>query len=242
VIATERLRYGQTGIRCTKFKKSQIKKGILDIKVWLLALMMACCYTVNGAISGFGPLIVLNFGYPELDAILFQLPLGGTAFVFIVLTGFLSSQIPNIRHILLILCCLPAIAGSAIIWKSKWYIHAPVPLIGYAIIGFFGPVVSLIITVGMANVAGHTKKCFMAATIFVAYCIGNIIGPQLIKSQTKSAHYPELWLGLIICFSITIVSAVTLYFVLWKENKRRATLEFNDVDRDKFAFKDLTDK
>ncbi|EHL01394.1 hypothetical protein M7I_2608 [Glarea lozoyensis 74030] len=38
----------------------------------------------------------------------------------------------------------------------------------------------------------------MAATIFVAYCVGNIVGPQLIKSQTKSRHYPELWLGLVI--------------------------------------------
>jgi cbb3-type cytochrome oxidase subunit 3 len=43
-------------------------------------------------------------------------------------------------------------------------------------------------------------------------------------------------------FSITIVSAATLYFILWKENKRRAALALNDVDRDKFAFHDLTDK
>lgn len=27
---------------------------------------------------------------------------------------------------------------------------------------------------------------------------GNIVGPQLVKSQTKAKHYPELWLGLII--------------------------------------------
>ncbi len=50
----------------------------------------------------------------------------------------------------------------------------------------------------MSNVAGHTKKSFMAATIFAAYCVGNIVGPQLIKSQTKAQHYPGLWLGLII--------------------------------------------
>ena len=94
----------------------------------------------------------------------------------------------------------------------------------------------------MANVAGNTKKSFMAATIFVAYCVGNIVGPQLIKSQTKSRHYPELWLGLIICYCITIVSAVVLYFVLARENKRREALDLNDVDRDKMAFQDLTDK
>ena len=198
VIATERLRFGQTGVRCTQFKRSQIRESFLDIKIWLVALMMASAYTVNGAVTGFGPLIVTTFGYPVLDAVLFQFPLGGICLIFILLTGFLSSRIPNIRLILLIICCLPVIAGSAIVWKASWHNHAAAPLVGYAIIGFFGPVVSLIITVGMANVAGQTKKCFMAATIFVAYCVGNIVGPQLIKSQTKTEHYPELWLGLII--------------------------------------------
>ena len=186
------------GVRCTKFKRSQIREGFLDIKVWLVAIMMASAYTVNGAVSGFGPLIVTTFGYSALDAIIFQFPLGGICFIFILLTGFLSSNIPNIRLILLILCCLPVIAGCAIIWKSSWSHHAKAPVAGYAIIGFFGPVVSLVITIGMVNVAGQTKKCFMAATIFVAYCVGNIIGPQLIKSQTRARHYPELWLGLII--------------------------------------------
>lgn len=242
VIATERLRYGQTGVRCTKFKASQIKESFLDIKVWLVALMMASAYTVNGAVSGFGPLIVSTFGYSTLDSILFQFPLGGICFIFILLTGYLSSRIPNIRIFLLILCCFPVIAGCALIWRSSWHHHAASPVVGYSIIGFFGPVVSLIITIGMTNVAGQTKKCFMAATIFVAYCVGNIVGPQLIKSQTKSRHYPELWLGLIICYCITISSAVALYSVLARENRKRVSLDLNEVERDKFAFQDLTDK
>ncbi|KAH6721039.1 major facilitator superfamily domain-containing protein [Leptodontidium sp. MPI-SDFR-AT-0119] len=242
IVATERLRHGQTGVRCTKFKISQIKECFLDIKIWLIALMMASAYTVNGAVSGFGPLIVSTFGYSVLDSILFQFPLGGICLIFILLTGYLSSRIPNIRIIMLVLCCFPVMAGCAMIWKCDWYHRAAAPVVGYSIIGFFGPVVSLIISIGMANVAGQTKKCFMAATIFVAYCVGNIVGPQLIKSQTKSRHYPELWLGLIICYCITIVSAVVLYFVLARENKRREALDLNDVDRDKMAFQDLTDK
>ncbi|TEY42311.1 hypothetical protein BOTCAL_0395g00050 [Botryotinia calthae] len=227
MVATERLRYGQTGIRCTKFKWYQIKESLLDIKVWLVAIMMASAYTVNGAVSGFGPLIVSTFGYSTLDSILFQFPLGAICLIFILLTGYLSSHIPNIRIILLIICCLPVIAGCAMIWKSSWHHHAATPVVGYTIIGFFGPVVSLIITIGMANVAGQTKKCFMAATIFVAYCVGNIVGPQLIMSQTKSRHYPELWLGLIICYCITIVAAVALYAVLTRENRKRALMELD---------------
>jgi len=149
-------------------------------------------------VSGFGPLIVSTFGWSTLDSILFQFPLGGICVIAILVTGYLGARFPDIRIIMLIACCLPVIAGCAMIWKSDWTYHAAAPVVGYSIIGCFGGVVSLIITIGMSNVAGHTKKSFMAATIFVAYCVGNIVGPQLIRSQTKAAHYPELWTGLII--------------------------------------------
>lgn len=112
--------------------------------------------------------------YTPLEAILLQFPLGGVVFIFILLTGYLSSRIPHIRLPLLIACCLPVIAGCAMIWRSTWYRPAPAPVAGYTIIGFFGPVVSLIISIGMANVAGATKKSFTAAAIFVAYCVGNV--------------------------------------------------------------------
>ena len=154
--------------------------------------------------------------WSTLDSILLQFPLGGVVFIFILLTGYISSRIPNIRLLLLVLCCLPVIAGCAMIWRSEWTHRAAAPVAGYTLIGFFGPVVSLIISIGMANVAGATKKSFTAAAIFVAYCVGNvcvqsdkclmrtstnagqIVGPQLIRTPTLKRHYPELWLGLII--------------------------------------------
>ncbi|KAL8724063.1 MAG: hypothetical protein Q9166_008148 [cf. Caloplaca sp. 2 TL-2023] len=242
VVAVERLRKGQTGVRCQKLKSSQLWEAVLDIKIWLVAFMMAAAYTVNGAVSGFGPLIVSTFGYSTLDSILLQFPLGGIVLIFILLTGYLSSRIPNIRLILLILCCLPVIAGCAMIWRSTWYHRTPTPVAGYTIIGFFGPVVSLIISIGMANVAGATKKSFTAAAIFVAYCVGNIVGPQLIKTQTLKQHYPELWLGIIICYCIVIVLAITLYIHLRNENNRRDRLLKDEAEREKMAFRDLTDK
>lgn len=200
IVAIERLRSSQTGVRCHKIKKSQIVESLLDVKVWLIFIMMASAYTINGAVSGFGPLIVSTFGWTVRDSILWQFPLGALCFILILLTGYLSSRIPNIRIIMLVLCCFPVIAGCAMIWRSSWTRRAPTPVAGYSIVGSFGAVVSLIISLGMSNVAGATKKSCMAAAIFVAYCVGNIVGPQLVKSQTKSSHYPELWLGLIIWY------------------------------------------
>ena len=44
IVAVERLRKGQTGVRCQKLKGSQILEAVLDIKVWLVAFMMAAAY------------------------------------------------------------------------------------------------------------------------------------------------------------------------------------------------------
>lgn len=241
VVAVERLRRGATGVRCQVIKPYQLREAALDIKVWLVFILMASAYTVNGAVSGFGPLIVSTFGWSTLESILWQFPLGGLCLITILLSGWLSSKIPNVRLIILVVNCLPVIAGCAMIWKSKWTYHAALPVAGYSIIGTFGAVVSQTISIGMSNVAGATKKSAMSSSIFVAYCVGNIVGPQLIKSQTKSRHYPELWLGLIICYCITIVAAVALYFVLWRENKKRDALPLDETERDKLAFMDLTD-
>lgn len=64
----------------------------------------------------------------------------------------------------------------------------------------------------------------------------------MIKSQTRKQHYPELWTGLIIFYCITIVASLALYFVMWRENKRRERLPVNEEEANRLAFLDLTDK
>lgn len=39
--AVERLRFGQTGVKCAEFKMSQLKEALLDAKTWLIFIMMA---------------------------------------------------------------------------------------------------------------------------------------------------------------------------------------------------------
>ncbi|KAF5007873.1 hypothetical protein FDECE_5788 [Fusarium decemcellulare] len=242
IVAVERLRSGHTGVKTNEIKPYQIREALADVKVWLIALMMAAAYTVNGAVSGFGPLIVSTFGFSTLESILFQFPLGAICAVGIPLSGWICSRYRNIRIPTLVACCLPVIAGFVIIWKSEWGHRPAAPVIGYSIVGFFGPVVSLTVTLGAANVAGETKKSFMASAVFVAYCVGNIIGPQLVRSETKSQHYPELWTGLIICYVITIIAASILYYLLRRDNLRRTELSLDKAEGDRLAFKGLTDK
>ena len=43
-------------------------------------------------------------------------------------------------------------------------------------------------------------------------------------------------------YCIVIALAMTLYYVLYTENKRRESLRVDEEERDGLAFKDLTDK
>jgi len=52
IVAVERLRRGQLGTRCQKIKWEQIREALLDVKVWIITMMMGIAYVINGAISG----------------------------------------------------------------------------------------------------------------------------------------------------------------------------------------------
>ena len=154
-------------------------------------------YTANGAVTGFGPLIVSTFGYSTLESILFQLPIGIICGLSSLGTGWIASKRRNIRFPMLLACTIPVIAGYIIIWKSSWGNRPAAPVVGYSLVGFFGGVCGLVVPIASANVAGETKKSFIAAAVFVGYCVGNIVGPQMVRSEEKLQHYPTLWSGLI---------------------------------------------
>ena len=241
-VAIERLRNSQMGVRCQKIKRNQIIEALGDYKVWMISFMMGLAYTVNGAVSAFGPLIVSTFGYTPYQALLWQMPLGAVCFVGILAVGFLSIKIQNIRLIMIICCSLPVMAGCIMIWKASWTENSGAPLAGYTLIGFFAPVTSLIVSMGMANVAGNSKKSAMAAGIFVFYCVGNIVGPFWIKSETRQEHYPMVWEGIVGCYAVLIVVAMVLFVLLRRENARREGMGLDEKEGERRAFEDLTDR
>ncbi|PSN74574.1 hypothetical protein BS50DRAFT_567387 [Corynespora cassiicola Philippines] len=43
-------------------------------------------------------------------------------------------------------------------------------------------------------------------------------------------------------YCITVAASVALYYVLWRENKKRSSITVDEEERDRLAFLDLTDK
>lgn len=56
--------------------------------------------------------------------------------------------------------------------------------------------------------------------VFIAYCTGNIVGPQLFFGK-ESPSYPSGFLSMMICFGVGLLSSFLLRFYLIWENRRR---------------------
>lgn len=57
--------------------------------------------------------------------------------------------------------------------------------------------------------------------MFIAYCGGNVIGPQLFFADEAGKNYPSAFLAIIICLSYCLILVVVFRYCLIMENKRR---------------------
>ena len=63
------------------------------------------------------------------------------------------------------------------------------------------------------NTAGHTKKTCTTGIIFVAQCVGNIIGPLLYKTEDKP-YYRKGLIANLVCW-IALAIMVLYAFPMW---------------------------
>lgn len=82
-----------------------------------------------------------------------------------------------------------------------------------------------------ANIDGTSSTSVANNTyqVFIAYCLGNIIGPQLFF-EDEAPSYPSVFLSMIICFGAALVLSIVLRFYLIWENRRRDNKTGTDVD------------
>lgn len=185
----------RTGIYNRTIKPNQIWEALTDAQIWLLFLYVLLNEIINGGMANFGKLIVKDVaGGDPLRTTLYGIP-QGFAQVFWVFTGpYLASRLPNARTYVMALYLCPTIIGTTLIWKLPRSNLAGC-LAGYYLVSLTEleqsqkSIIANIIKVGSyvgglvialqfpaSNVAGYTKRTTGTAFVFLAYCIGNIIG------------------------------------------------------------------
>ena len=111
-----------------------------------------------------------------------QMPGNAIQIVSLLLSGYISSRFPNMRCITMIIGNLICVgAGGALVALSpdqQWSRLVALWLCSCQSIGF-----AMSLTMVSSNVAGYTKKQVTGAAVFVGYCVGNIIGPQVCTSR-----------------------------------------------------------
>ncbi|KAK6209245.1 hypothetical protein LQW54_006457 [Pestalotiopsis sp. IQ-011] len=241
-VAVLRLVENETGIDNKTVKWYQVREALLDARFWVLNLYMLVNCIPNGAITAFGPLIINGFGFTKFQSTLLGMPSGAAQVLALWISGYIASRFNGCRHFLMIGGILIAILGSALIYGLSEE-HRVGRLLGYYIIVGFSVAFVQGLGIVQANVAGRTKKNVFTSAVFVSYCIGNVIGPQVFLER-EAPTYRTGFAVIIGAFAFQVILLVGSYFMNLLENRRRdrAAPNHDESFDTEQSLSDLTDK
>lgn len=116
------------------------------------------------------------------------MPLGAAQIVFLVITSGVATYVPSTRIIMMIIAAATSMIGMLLVWQLDDENQAG-RLTGLTLGGVFAVNIPMCLSLISSNVAGFTKRSVISALMFVAYCVGNIVGPQFYIS-TEEPDYP----------------------------------------------------
>ncbi|KAH0848173.1 putative transporter [Fonsecaea pedrosoi] len=244
-IAVERLMSNQTGVECKILKACkpyQIWEAFTDIKLYLFFMLGVVGNIPNGGISNFGTLIIKGFGFSTLVTTLMQIPYGFFIILSILTCVFLNNRFPNnnrCKFILLFLC--PNIAGAfgLCFVDEKHHVGR---YFCYLLTGPYNAAFVMILSLQIANTAGHTKKVVTNAVLFLGYCTGNIAGPFFYKTDQAPEYTLGIW-SMIVSHLLEVCIIIVFWVLMKYENARRDKIQgHHERDLDATAFGDLTDR
>lgn len=218
-IAVARIRSNNAGVRNTHVKFEQVKETLTDLKFWLCFFFTVFALIVNGPTSSFVPIIINGFGYSTFESLLLNIPTGAVTFAQILGISYLAMRKPMWRCWISIACQFVSTLSALLLWLLPLSDRAGL-LFGCFTIGCGIPGYIIMLSTQLANTAGYTKRATSSAGIYVAYCIGNIIGPLVFREQDA----PRYKVGFIVVVASTLAAVLLLLayrLVCLAENRKR---------------------
>lgn len=108
------------------------------------------------------------------------MPSGGAEILFLLFTSFLASKLRNARVLLMIFNTTIAMVGMVLVYSLK---EQAGRMSGLAFSAVFAVNIPIALSLITSNVSGFTKRSTVSAIMFVAYCVGNICGPQFFLTR-----------------------------------------------------------
>ncbi|KAH9840476.1 allantoate permease [Teratosphaeria destructans] len=216
-IAERRVVRSGTGKVQHAWQSTQVVECLKDPKTILFFVISLLTQIPNGGTQNFGNLVLTGFGFTSLQSTLVTLPASFISIITIMGTGRAAGHWRGITLYLICAVVLCPIAGSAIIYSDRT--SQGVKLFGYYLLATGNAALPLSMSLVGVNYKGSTKKMTMTALLFLAYCAGNIAGPQFFKTS-EAPHYGTAFRAIMICYALVLVVAMALRVYLVHENRR----------------------
>lgn len=229
-----RLKADGDATRNEAFSWDGVVQAFKDSKVWLFALCFHTMAFPGYTITLFLPTIITDLGYSAAKTQLLSMTPYAVAFTTTMTIAILAEKTKR-RAPFIIGGSTVAIIGYVILIMSRW---PGVSYAGTVIItaGMF-PATAIVVSWPAHNVSGQTKRATASALQMSVGGIAGIIGTQLYRPKWSPGYF--VGHGTAIGYLIgNIVITSTLWYVMHKENTRRARGERNDrlKDVDKGVF------
>lgn len=207
----------------TKWRMDQALECLQDPKTWIIFSMSLLTQIPNGGTQNFGNIVLKSFGFTSLQSTLLTIPASVISASTIAGTGWLAGRYRQMNCILIVCVVVPAVIGSSLIYVRP-RTSSGVQLFGYFLLSTGPGGIPLLMSLVGANYKGVTKKMTMTALLFIAYCTGNIAGPQFFRTS-DAPHYNMAFRAILVCYSLVVGLAVVLRCYLQYMNTRRESIE-----------------
>ncbi|CAK9783021.1 MFS general substrate transporter [Cutaneotrichosporon oleaginosum] len=249
VIAVRRVAGNNTGVTSQRIKRAQIVEGLADPKTWVLFVCTCCLNIPNGGLVGFNSLIVKSLGFSIKETTLLAIPTGVISWLAALAIAFAAQRTrrPVACIIAGVLVCLAAVIMLHSVPRSNKSASLGALFLLFC---YWGPNVAIGSYLIYANVAGASKKVTVFGIIQIAYCVGNLIGPQSFLAREEPTYRSAI-ITMLCGYCVAIVLLVTYAFLCARDNRRKDTLpqpEAAEADGAEDAssvaaeWRDLTDK
>ncbi|KAH6606915.1 hypothetical protein Trco_006068 [Trichoderma cornu-damae] len=259
LLAIQRIKVNEQGIGNKHFKWHQVKEALSDPAVWGFVFYALVADIPNGGISNFFSQLIVSFGYTPQQSLLYGTPGGAVEVFALLICGYWGDRLGSrllvsmtglvvamVGVILIVAIPLdkPAgrLAGYYLTQASPTPFVALLSLISTNIAGKPHDVIDPFPPALMHKI-GWTKKTTVAAMYLVAYCVGNIIGPQTFRPKDAPQYRPAE-ITILVCWGTCLIDLVFIWWYYRRQNLKkslvRADPSYTRVENQEFL--DMTDK
>ncbi|KAI0030684.1 major facilitator superfamily domain-containing protein [Vararia minispora EC-137] len=210
------------------WKWYQVREAVTDPVFWLSGANAFLSSVPNGGLTTFGSIINSSFGFTPLQVIIYGIPRNVTSVLIFVVVGVVTMRRKNLRTIIMAMACIPpfiSFLGLTLVpttphnrWTKWGLYYMSVPFV----LGMF-----LAWTLIPSNIPGRTKRTVTSSFTFVMYCVGNMVGSQIFRSQDAPKYIPGIT-GACVCFGLEflVICAWRATYII--RNRRRDREVAND--------------